>query len=59
MSTTESGKDPVDKVTYLPCTIKYVDGTTTTTYTLTTANGGGIRGRGNTTWGASKKDRGE
>jgi hypothetical protein len=49
---TESGKDPVDKVTYLPCTIRYVDGTTTTTYNLTT---GGIRGRGNSTWSADKK----
>jgi hypothetical protein len=48
-------KDPTDKVTYLPCTIRYVDGTKTTTYELTKANGGGIRGRGNTTWGADKK----
>jgi hypothetical protein len=52
---TNSGADPADKTTYLPCTIRYVDGTTTTTYTLTTEKGGGIRGRGNTTWNEAKK----
>jgi hypothetical protein len=52
---TNSGADPVDKTTYLPCTIRYVDGTTTTTYTLTEAKGGGIRGRGNTTWNEAQK----
>ena len=49
---TTSGKDPVDKKTYLPCTMTYVDGGNVTTYTLT---GAGIRGRGNTTWSANKK----
>lgn len=52
---TNSGADPADKTTYLPCTIRYVDGATTTTYTLTEAKGGGIRGRGNTTWKEAQK----
>ena len=30
---TTSGKDPVDKKTYLPCTMTYVDGGNVTTYT--------------------------
>lgn len=49
---TTSGADPADKENYLPCTVRLVDGGTTTTYEMTE---NGIRGRGNSTWGAQKK----
>lgn len=49
---TTSGADPEDKENYLPCTVTLVDGAATTTYTLAD---GGVRGRGNTTWGAKKR----
>lgn len=53
---TNSGRDPVDKENYLPCTIKWVEnGTVKKEYTLTSAAGGGIRGRGNSTWALVKK----
>lgn len=49
---TTSGADPADKTNYLPCKVTLVDGSKTTTYTLAK---GGVRGRGNSTWGAKKK----
>lgn len=49
---TTSGADPMDKQTYLPCTITMVENGSQTTYTITS---GGIRGRGNSTWSANKK----
>ncbi len=54
--TTTTGKDPADKETYLPCTIQWVEnGEVIKEYTLTAEAGGGIRGRGNSTWDAEKK----
>lgn len=51
--TTTSGKDPADKVTYLPCTVTLVEnGKTAASYTIGKE---GIRGRGNSTWSADKK----
>lgn len=53
---TATGSDPADKETYINCDIWLVDGDKTTTYKLDQAdNGSGIRGRGNSTWGADKK----
>lgn len=47
--------EPTDKVTYLPCRVRLVENGQMTTYELTEEAGGGIRGRGNSTWGAQKK----
>lgn len=53
--TTTTKKDPTDKENYLPCTIQWVEnGEVIKEYTLGT-DGGGIRGRGNSTWDAKKK----
>lgn len=51
---TTTGKDPQDKKIYVGCTVRLVDNGQMTTYVLTDGTGG-IRGRGNSTWGATKK----
>jgi len=51
---TNTGSDPEDTETYLSCTIRWVDTDSTTTYIVADADHG-IRGRGNSTWNASKK----
>lgn len=53
--TTNSGSDPTDKENYLPCTIEWVEGGKVVNRYELGSDGGGIRGRGNSTWGAVKK----
>lgn len=55
---TVSGQDPQSKETYVPCELWLVEDGQTTHYSipaLPDGSNGGIRGRGNSTWGATKK----
>lgn len=50
---TSTGQDPKDKTNYVPCEVWLVEDGNMTYYKTTGKNG--IRGRGNSTWGATKK----
>ncbi|MGM9712011.1 MAG: CotH kinase family protein [Prevotella sp.] len=53
--TTATGADPTDKEVYINCNLRFVENGTPKDYTTTTEAPIGIRGRGNSTWGAQKK----
>lgn len=52
--TTATGADPTSKEVYINCNLRFVENKTITDY-KTTDGTIGIRGRGNSTWGAQKK----
>ncbi|MGM9708935.1 MAG: CotH kinase family protein, partial [Prevotella sp.] len=53
--TTSTGKDPDSKEVYIDCNLRFVENGEITDYTETKDGTIGIRGRGNSTWGATKK----